>query len=105
MRAGIFGHACDAGGGGLFVMVSGGCGGVGTLAVTHGYAIVGHAPGTGGDDDRVLDIFYLHVLTIPAASVHGHCGGVGGAVWNVGRQSPPKPSASAFLRAGWNWFG
>ena len=117
MLAGIFGDVCDGCGGGLSLIIGDGYGGVGVMVGTHGYEIVGHVPGIGGDDDRVLDIIHLHVLIIPAASVHGHwltpteslaktfCGGGVGAGWSVERQSPPRPSVSASLRAGWNWPG
>ena len=97
----LIGDACVGGGGGFSMITLDGYGGVGVLAVTHGYGIVDHVPGIGGDDDRGLDIIHLHVLIIPAASVHGHwlapteslanffCGGCVGAGWSMGRQSPP----------------
>jgi hypothetical protein len=95
--AGILGDVCDGGGGGLSMIILDGYRGVGVLAGIHGYEIVGHVPGIGGDDDCVLDIIHAHVLITPAASVHGHwltpteslanffCGGCVGAGWTVGR--------------------
>ena len=114
MLAGLSGDVCDGCGGGSSLIIGDGYRGVGVMAGTHGHVMVGHVPGIGGDDDRVPVTIYLLVLIVPAASPHGHwltpteslanffCGGGGGAVWDVGRQSPPRALASAFLRAGWN---